>query len=676
MANFLNGIAGQWGVPMWAFYINRGQGITSFGKQNKDGGISKFLTAEKAYQQSAFTGFRTFLKGSRSSGGDGNKEEWNYMPFNPRSAEDTLSANEDMKQGNTPQITRNMMIGLNEFEIEEVHRDKALKTNVVYFSMPSEDFPSLVRMTTLSNLDTERALDLEVLDGLARLVPSGLNNGDLDSMGRTMEAWMNVYNVGSTEATVTDADIAPAWTQPDVHPPVRPSAAKRMHAAESDAVTTEFPAVSALRGSERIAPKHVATEPMQQRVLQSKGYNIIQPFYHISQGTADTAQIQIIKDGHFVLSFILQDVDETEAPDGLYPLLPFIVDPNVVFKYDTTLTSPTELYTHNVSTLLSRKQCTTSRTPCAYSSIESVSIPASSNVTIISVYGHSTNLEQFISTISPKLRSKDYVLNKREEAKQLIIDVTSKVATNTSSAIFNQYIKQNFLDNLLRGGLPILLGGSRSDQGTDGQVVEASAANNDDTPTAAANRLLTDRREEPVREEPHRETARPTVRPTAKATPKATTKATSVATNAATTADTSISEPTPVKSVGPAPTFNDNTFQPKVFHTFSRIHGDIERDYNFFQIDTTYYSQGPGNFRDVAQNRRSDVSHTPEVEDFNIVMFLSFVQADGYNPLTVAGTNFKIPAQLVESVITFMNISDPVTDHALISNILSNSFRP
>lgn len=54
---------GLWGVPMWAFYINRGQGITSFGIQNKDGGIAKFLTAEKAYQETAFTGFRTFLKG-------------------------------------------------------------------------------------------------------------------------------------------------------------------------------------------------------------------------------------------------------------------------------------------------------------------------------------------------------------------------------------------------------------------------------------------------------------------------------------------------------------------------------------------------------------------------------------------------------------------------------------
>ena len=91
---------------------------------------------------------------------------------------------------------------------------------------------------------------------------------------------------------------------------------------------------------------------------------------------------------------------------------------------------------------------------------------------------------------------------------------------------------------------------------------------------------------------------------------------------------------------------------PKIFHTFSRIHGDIERDYNNFQIDTTYYSQGPGNFRDVAQNRRLDVLLSPQVKDFNVRMFLSFVQADAYNPLTVASTLFKIPESSLDSLIS------------------------
>ena len=80
----------------------------------------------------------------------------------------------------------------------------------------------------------------------------------------------------------------------------------------------------------------------------------------------------------------------------------------------------------------------------------------------------------------------------------------------------------------------------------------------------------------------------------------------------------------------------------KVYHTFSRIHGDLERDYNAFSIDPTYYSQGPGNYRDVAQNRRQDVVFTPRMGAFDVKQFLSFIQADGYEPLTVEANVFTL----------------------------------
>jgi hypothetical protein len=63
----------------WAFYVNKGQGITAFGVQNKDGAISKFNTAEKAYQQTPFTGFRTFVKGTREEA----SRSFMHMPFFP-----------------------------------------------------------------------------------------------------------------------------------------------------------------------------------------------------------------------------------------------------------------------------------------------------------------------------------------------------------------------------------------------------------------------------------------------------------------------------------------------------------------------------------------------------------------------------------------------------------------
>ncbi|MFW5786689.1 MAG: hypothetical protein ACOC4G_00300 [Bacillota bacterium] len=49
-SSFLPGIAGIFGIPVWASYVNRGQGIASFGIENKDNAILEFLPANKSYQ--------------------------------------------------------------------------------------------------------------------------------------------------------------------------------------------------------------------------------------------------------------------------------------------------------------------------------------------------------------------------------------------------------------------------------------------------------------------------------------------------------------------------------------------------------------------------------------------------------------------------------------------------
>ena len=87
----------------------------------------------------------------------------------------------------------------------------------------------------------------------------------------------------------------------------------------------------------------------------------------------------------------------------------------------------------------------------------------------------------------------------------------------------------------------------------------------------------------------------------------------------------------------------------KVVHLFSRKHGDPERDYNFFSIAGEYYSQGNGNYRDVCQNRRLDVSLHPEVGDFNIRNFFSLVQMDGFNPLEIQPSAFTLSGRELEA---------------------------
>ena len=66
-ASFLPGISGEKGIPIWCYYVNRGQCVVSFGVDNKDHSIMEFYPAHQAYQIVKTTGFRTFVKIRRVS---------------------------------------------------------------------------------------------------------------------------------------------------------------------------------------------------------------------------------------------------------------------------------------------------------------------------------------------------------------------------------------------------------------------------------------------------------------------------------------------------------------------------------------------------------------------------------------------------------------------------------
>ncbi len=88
----------------------------------------------------------------------------------------------------------------------------------------------------------------------------------------------------------------------------------------------------------------------------------------------------------------------------------------------------------------------------------------------------------------------------------------------------------------------------------------------------------------------------------------------------------------------------------KVFYVYSRKHGDLERDYNYFRMLPEFYSQGNGNFRDVNQNRRCDVAFTPYVGDLNIKNFYNLIQLDGYNPLGVEKVSYMLNREDAKAV--------------------------
>lgn len=433
-ASFLPGISGTDGIPLWAFYVNRGQGIASFGVENKDNAMLEFLPANKAYQYNATQGFRTFLKVTHPN------QFLQYEPF----AEENDS------------ITDEMIISDNHLELSHTHKEIGLKMTVVYYTLPHQSIPGLVREVTLTNLNDE-PLTIEGLDGLASMFPAHVGDAGYKTISNTFKSWF--------DAAVVD-----------------------------DSFTYYF-----LRGS-----------------------------------TADDAKVDQNDEGNFYVSLL----KTTEKELVITPLF----DRDVVFKGDLTLQKPKGFF--NEEKWDSTQQIGTNKVSCAFTPFEA-KLDGQESLTLTSVFGQTSDRKTAAAFIQSKITS-DKLQDFKTSAISLAGEFTKRVETKTANKAFDAYVKQNYLDNGIRGGFPVVF---------------------------------------------------------------------------------------------------ENEQAKQVFYLYSRKHGDLERDYNFFSISPEYYSQGNGNYRDMNQNRRLDVFFEPKVADRNLRQFMSLIQLDGYNPLSIKTVKYTLKGQ-------------------------------
>lgn len=183
-SSFLPGIAGLKGIPMWTFYVNRGQGISSFGIRDKNSPIMEFSPANISYKNVSATGFRTFIK----------------MGGTPAVYEPFQSFQPDTK------ARRTMLIRQNELVIEEEHADKGLRITVSYFQLPGEDFAALVRQVSVTNIGA-RTESLELLDGMPEILPYGVENSGYKEVGNLLRSWMEVKNLDRAYHSIRFAPV-------------------------------------------------------------------------------------------------------------------------------------------------------------------------------------------------------------------------------------------------------------------------------------------------------------------------------------------------------------------------------------------------------------------------------------------------------------------------------------
>ena len=448
-SSFLPGLAGKRGIPLWAFYVNRGQGIASFGVENKDSQILEFNPAVTAYERTAIDGFRTFVK------------------VNGKVVEIFSEGNQDVK--------RTMKIARAEFSIIEENDELGLTFEVTYFGLPNENIAALVRQVKITN-NTGDPVSFELLDGLAQLFPYRVEYGGFKAMSNLLRSWMEIYSL--------DNNIG---------------------------------------------------------------------YYRMRSSTSDSAEVTDIVKGNFYVSSF----------EG--KLVRPIVDQSLVFGYDTSKRYARNFEMKSVKEITQSEQVTANKIPVGFTGVE-VTLKGNQSTLLNTVIGHAHSEQQVIE-MSSFIADTDYLEKKRLDAASEIDVILNDVTTETAFPIFDDYIKQNYMDNLLRGGYPMVI---------------------------------------PADGEKH------------------------------------------------------------VYHLFSRKHGDLERDYNYFTLAPEFYSQGNGNFRDVCQNRRSDVLFVPEVDDFNLKMFGSFIQADGYNPLAIQGSSFEIKDKAkVKDVVKELFNGNPIMMDAL-----------
>lgn len=253
------------------------------------------------------------------------------------------------------------------------------------------------------------------------------------------------------------------------------------------------------------------------------------PFYQLKAEVADTPQVIPISGGNFYFAF-----------DSKTQLLDMIVEAACVFSGASDFSVPENFYRQRDFIHPSHQE-TANRTPSAMSACR-FALGRSQKYSFTAIAGFAHDLTQLKKVVKKCTRA-GFVEEKAKLNRQIIDGIKDYAFTHSASKEFNQYCGQTFLDNVLRGGLPISL------------------------PTAEGTASL---------------------------------------------------------------------------NVYSRKHGDLERDYNFFMLEPTFFSQGNGNYRDVNQNRRHDAWFNKDVKDSGLVNFLNLIQADGYNPLVIKGTIFVI----------------------------------
>ncbi|MDE7261647.1 MAG: hypothetical protein K2N78_06250, partial [Oscillospiraceae bacterium] len=261
--------------------------------------------------------------------------------------------------------------------------------------------------------------------------------------------------------------------------------------------------------------------------------------FKVRASMADSAQVTRVEGCNFCLTW-------DSAGERLRPL----VQPELVFGQDTSFAKPEGFLSASLEELVKLPQVTENRFPCCFLPA-AASLKPGGELKVFSLYGQAEDKSR-VAALVDRVKAGDWFEAKRREAAALVDGVCAPIRTKTGDPVFDAYCRQSYLDNALRGGVPIFF-----------------ESGGKETP----------------------------------------------------------------------------------FYIYSRKPGGPEREYSCFSLGGEYYAQGSGNFRDVNQNRRCSVQFAPGIGEEDIHTFYDLIQPNGYNPLVIAPSTYKLPASGLKGVL-------------------------
>lgn len=336
-SNFLPGIAGKWGVPLWVYWVSRAQAISSVGVRDKDGQILEFQSFNQACFRVAQEGFRTFLKLDSGAA---------YEPF--------LRTEE-------VGVRQTLTMGAAELTIRERHRRLELDIEVTYYGLPSSPVAALVREVRIRST-AKRRRRLQWIDGVPRILPYGLDEARIKGIPRHIEGMMGV--------------------------------------------------------------------------VDRRGV----PLFRLKQTPDDRESVGEITGGNFYL-----------AGD---PRLGVAVDPEAVFGEELAYGRPWNFDAGGVQAVLDAPQHRENTTPCAFT-IREDELEPDGEILAVSLLGY-VRRDQDLDGLVRSLRRDQFLDSKRNENGAIIEEIANRAFTVSAKPEFDAYAPYDFLDNVIRGGMPLV----------------------------------------------------------------------------------------------------------------------------------------------------------------------------------------------------------------------------